>query len=65
MISDPQDLFDPKIYIWEQKHPGDKNFCCEFCGIYTAAIPRCNKCEEFKNDNLSGKDNNGKGPEKS
>lgn len=35
---------------WVEKHPGDKDYCCEFCGIYTAGAPRCNKCEEYKNE---------------
>lgn len=29
-----------------KKNPGNKNYCCEFCGIYTASKSRCNKCEE-------------------
>jgi hypothetical protein len=33
---------------WERKHPGKKEFVCEFCGIYRASVPRCNKCEESK-----------------
>ena len=28
-----------------KKYPGITNFCCEFCGIYSAGKPRCNKCE--------------------
>jgi len=31
---------------WEKDHPGDIEFTCEFCGIYTASEPRCNKCEK-------------------
>lgn len=31
---------------WEKKHPGTRDFSCEFCGLYTAGKPRCNKCEE-------------------
>jgi len=30
-----------------KKNPGKKNFCCDFCGIYTASRPRCNQCEEW------------------
>jgi hypothetical protein len=26
----------------------EKQFVCEFCGIYKASKPRCNKCEEEK-----------------
>ena len=33
---------------WEKKHPGTRDFSCEFCGLYTASGPRCNKCEENK-----------------
>ena len=31
---------------WCKDHPGKQDYCCEFCGIYTASKPRCNKCEE-------------------
>lgn len=31
---------------WVAKHPGYKTYFCEYCGIYTASEPRCNKCEE-------------------
>ena len=31
----------------EKRNPGNKNFCCDYCGIYTASRPRCNKCEEW------------------
>lgn len=27
-------------------NPGDIDFSCGFCGLYTASKPRCNKCEE-------------------
>lgn len=27
------------------KNPGNREFVCEFCGIYTASKPRCNKCK--------------------
>lgn len=33
-----------------EKHPGDKDYSCEFCGIYTAGSPRCNMCEEFQDE---------------
>lgn len=26
-------------------NPGDIEYNCEFCGIYTASKPRCNRCE--------------------
>lgn len=28
-----------------RNNPGDIEFSCEFCGIFTASAPRCNKCE--------------------
>ena len=31
---------------WVNTHPGTTNYSCEFCGIYTASAPQCNKCEE-------------------
>ena len=31
---------------WEKDNPGDREFCCEFCGIYNASKPMCNKCQE-------------------
>jgi hypothetical protein len=30
---------------WVKDHPGNIEYCCEFCGMYTAGKPRCNKCE--------------------
>ena len=30
---------------WVKLHPGDVNYTCKFCGIYTAAKACCNKCE--------------------
>ena len=32
---------------WENKNPGNKEFCCDYCGIYAASRARCNKCEEY------------------
>jgi len=29
---------------WVEDHPGDIDFCCIYCGIYTADKPRCNEC---------------------
>jgi hypothetical protein len=26
-------------------NPGNKVFTCEYCGLYTASEPQCNKCE--------------------
>ena len=34
------------ILAWAKKHPGTRDFTCEFCGVYTASKPHCNKCEE-------------------
>ena len=33
---------------WEKQNPGKNEYCCEFCGIYTASKARCNKCELYK-----------------
>lgn len=30
---------------FEKENPGDIDFSCEYCGLYTASRPRCNKCE--------------------
>lgn len=29
-----------------KNHPGNKQYTCEYCGIYEASEPRCNLCEE-------------------
>ena len=29
-------------------NPGDTEFNCEYCGIYSASIPKCNKCEAYQ-----------------
>lgn len=26
-------------------YPGNIKFSCEWCGLYTASRPKCNKCE--------------------
>ena len=31
---------------WCKQNPGNRNFSCQFCGIYTAGKARCNKCKE-------------------
>lgn len=31
---------------WMALHPGEKEFSCEFCGLYKASEPQCNRCEE-------------------
>ena len=28
------------------KNPGDIEYTCDFCGLYNASKPVCNKCEE-------------------
>lgn len=30
----------------EQKFPGDNEYTCEYCGLYNAGKPRCNRCEQ-------------------
>jgi len=35
----------PDLTDWMNKHPGTTEWSCEFCGIYTASISRCNRCE--------------------
>lgn len=27
-------------------NPGDIEYTCEYCGLYTASCPRCSKCEK-------------------
>ena len=29
-----------------KNHPGNREFSCEFCGLYRASEPRCNICED-------------------
>lgn len=45
----PQFGFDC-VCEWVEKYPGDREFTCEFCGLYTAGEARCNKCEENEPD---------------
>lgn len=33
------------VCAWVREHPGSLEFSCEFCGLYTAGAPRCNRCE--------------------
>ena len=37
------------ICKWVEKHPGNKEFACIFCGLYRASKPRCNECEDITN----------------
>ncbi|MFA5420154.1 MAG: hypothetical protein WC341_17005 [Bacteroidales bacterium] len=30
---------------WVKENPGQIEYSCEHCGIYTASKPRCNRCE--------------------
>ena len=30
---------------WQTLHPGTTWYACEFCGLYQASAPMCNKCE--------------------
>lgn len=31
---------------WCERHPGDREFTCIQCGIYTAGRAKCNECQE-------------------
>lgn len=33
-----------------QNNPGNKHFSCEYHGIFTAAKPICNSCEEYSDN---------------
>jgi len=37
---------DDYLVEWDDSPSKEKQYVCEFCGIYTASAPRCNKCEE-------------------
>lgn len=39
------DVFD-NSEIRVEKHLGNAQYICEFCGVYKATCPRCNKCEK-------------------
>lgn len=44
-------MFSPEVVFddtseWVKSHPGSISWTCEFCGLYEASIPQCNKCEE-------------------
>ena len=36
------------VCAWVKTHPGTREFECEFCGMYKASAPQCNKCQEVK-----------------
>jgi hypothetical protein len=31
---------------WVKQNPGENDYTCEFCGLYSASKPKCNKCEK-------------------
>lgn len=31
-----------------RNNPGNNDYLCEFCGLYSASKPRCSKCELSK-----------------
>ena len=35
---------------WVDAHPGDVEFSCIYCGIYTAGKARCSECEADPQD---------------
>jgi hypothetical protein len=39
--------------LWAKNHPGDKEYSCQFCGIYQASEPRCNHCEENGKEHMN------------
>ena len=41
----------PDMTKWEQDHKGNIEYCCPFCGIYTASEPRCNECQGEREEN--------------
>jgi hypothetical protein len=43
---DPYPDDDDKPIPCTCEHTTLKTFVCEFCGVYNAMKPRCNKCEE-------------------
>jgi len=44
VCGNPQFGFDC-LCDYTMNHKGDNEYICEFCGIYKANEPRCNKCE--------------------
>lgn len=40
----PQMGFDCTC-LWVKCNPGDISYNCEYCGLYTAGKPRCNRCK--------------------
>lgn len=31
---------------WSEQNPGTNSYSCEFCGLYEAGKPQCNKCQQ-------------------
>ena len=40
----PQWGFDC-VCAWVLSHPGNTDYSCEYCGLYKAGAPRCNRCQ--------------------
>lgn len=36
-----------------EAYPGDNEYTCQYCGIYKASRPKCNKCEQNNIDHSS------------
>lgn len=32
---------------WEKENPGNNDYSCNYCGLYTASKPQCNRCENI------------------
>lgn len=50
------DIFDD-VSDFVNQNKGNNEYVCEYCGIYFASKPRCNKCEYIneKDDEKNGK----------
>jgi len=46
---------------WVRKHPGNRTFTCEYCGLYSASEPMCNRCEETEDSGARNADPKAKG----
>ena len=45
MDSNFQKLVFDDVSEYTERNAENIEFTCEFCGVYTASKPRCNKCE--------------------
>lgn len=57
-MSDPcgnQDLGLNCVCKWVADHPGTIQYSCEWCGLYAASRPQCDRCEEIQSH--SGEEN--------